>query len=83
MAKKDKLIDCVVHHPKLYLSVKGKLERIEPGTELERTQAQIDRSRGKIVAKKTVRKLTVTAAENDLKAAQAALDAVKPKDDKK
>ena len=42
-AKKEKLIDAVVVHPKLYLRVDKTLQRIEPGTILERTQAQIDR----------------------------------------
>jgi len=77
---KDEFVTGVVDHPKVYKMVKGKLAHIPKGTEIPKmTQEQITRSRGKIVAKKDAKKLLVTTAEDALKAAQAALDAVKSK----
>lgn len=76
---KAKFITGIVRHPKVYKMVDGKLQHVPKGTEIaEMTEEQITRSRGKIIAKTDAKKLVVGAAEADLKAAQAALDAVKP-----
>ena len=81
---KQKFVTGVVVHPKVYKMVKGKLQHIPKDTEIsEMTQEQIDRSRGKIIAKNVAKKLTVGVAEDNLTKAQAALDAVKPKDAEK
>ena len=70
---KSKTVKVVVNHPRLFLSVKGKLQQVEQGTELTVTHEQLESLGEKVCDPAQVKQINASGVEDSAPEPMAAI----------